>query len=264
MRIVGISILFHIIALPILAHFGALKKIQERFSGPQIVFVPPPPPPETEKHEAKQKQAPKRTQQIARRSTHSEARHVQAQPKTNLNTPHVIEGTKGDAAGAGTVAQGSGAVGVVPTEKTAPATTEKPAEPVKPAEKVAEKPVEAVKPVEKPAKPIEKPVEAAKPVEPVKPAEPVYTEAEPMGGQQPQPTIPDDLRLDALDKTCVVEFVVGPDGRPTSVRIASSTNVAELDRLALDAARQWRFKPATRDGQPVESRVRLHIEFQVS
>ena len=61
-----------------------------------------------------------------------------------------------------------------------------------------------------------------------------------------------------------VSFVVGPDGMPIRVTVSQSTGNNELDRIALDAAKQWRFKPATRDGQPVESRVRLHIEFQVS
>src|SRR5438270_884304 len=90
MRIIGISILFHIIALPILAHFGALKKIQAQFMGPQIVFVPPPPPPETEKHEAKK--AVKHT--IAPRAPHAQAHAGPARPKSNLNTPHVLEVAK--------------------------------------------------------------------------------------------------------------------------------------------------------------------------
>lgn len=260
MRIIGISILFHIAALPILAHFGALKKIQERFTGPQIVFVPPPP--EPEKQEAKKVVK----HQVARRSPHAQPHSGPRQRRNNLTRPHVIEVARGNDNGPA-VQQGDLEPGVKPTEVTAPPTPvpEKPVVPVKPVEKPAEKPVE--KPVEKPAepvKPVEKPVEPVSPVVPIKPKEPLYTAAEPMNDRQPQPTIPDDLRSDALDRMCVVEFVVGPDGVPTAVRIATSTDIQQLDRLALDAARKWRFRPATRDGQPVESRVRLHIEFQVS
>ena len=94
--------------------------------------------------------------------------------------------------------------------------------------------------------------------------EPVFTQATPLEGHQPQPTIPDDLRSDALDKTFVAEVTVGPDGMPNSVTVSQSTGSNELDRLAMDTAKQWRFKPATRDGQPIESRVRLRIEFQVN
>ena len=61
----------------------------------------------------------------------------------------------------------------------------------------------------------------------------------------------------------VAEFTVGKDGAPAQVQIVRSSGNPELDRLALDTARKWRFKPATRDGQPIESVVRLHIQFQV-
>ena len=261
MRIIGISILFHVIALPILAHFGALKKIQERFTGPQIVFVPPPPPVEPEKHEVKKATPHPRT--TAHQATHAQARAGQTQRKSNLNIPHVISG-KGDSGPS--VEQGNKDPGFVPTpksdgNKTVEATP--PVETVKPIEKPAVA-TEVVKPIEKPVKPIEKPVITAPTTVPTKPAVPMYTSAEPMGDHQPQPTIPDDLRTDPLDKMCVVEFLVGIDGRPINVRIAASTNNQQLDQLALDAARRWRFRPATRDGQPVEGRVRLHIEFQVS
>lgn len=95
---------------------------------------------------------------------------------------------------------------------------------------------------------------------------PVFTEAEPAvpADQQPKPEIPDDLRQDAIDKTFVAEVTVGTDGLPTEIKTAQSTGNDELDRLALDTARRWKFKPGTRDGEPVESTVRLHIEFQVN
>ena len=128
MRIIGISILFHIIALPILAHFGALKKIQAQFAGPQIVFVPPPPPQETEKHEAKK--AVKH--QAAARSSHAQVHPGPARPKSNLNTPHVLEVAKTSDTGPA-VEQGALDPGVKPTEKSV---ATKPIEPEKPVEKI--------------------------------------------------------------------------------------------------------------------------------
>ncbi len=258
MRIIGISILFHIIALPILAHFGALKKIQDHFAGPQIVFVPPPPPADTEKHETKK--ASPHPRQIALQASHAQPHAGQAQRKSNLNIPHVISGA-GDKGPS--VEQGSKDPGFIPTPKTEATRTVEPdrsVEGVKPIEKSNE----IAKPIDKPVKPIEKPIEPAMPAEPVKSTAPIYTAAEPMDEHQPQPTIPDDLRSEALDRACIVEFVVGTDGRPTSVHITASSNNQQLDQLALQAARQWRFRPATRDGRPVEGKVRLHLEFQVS
>src|ERR1051325_6304909 len=104
MRIIGISVLVHLIALPILAYFGAFKKIQSHFAGPPIVFVAPPPPPE-EKKEAKKdaKHEAKKTQQIAKRPAPSVQHRTQSAPKTPVNAPHVIEGAKGGGEGGGEV-----------------------------------------------------------------------------------------------------------------------------------------------------------------
>ena len=46
MRIIVISVAVHIVALPVLAHFGAFKKIQEHFVEAKIVVLPPPDRPE--------------------------------------------------------------------------------------------------------------------------------------------------------------------------------------------------------------------------
>ena len=71
--------------------------------------------------------------------------------------------------------------------------------------------------------------------------------------------------IKAGDSERIIAFdFVGPDGKPVAVRIVMPTGIDELDRVALDTARQWKFRPATRDGQPVEGKVRMHIEFQVN
>ena len=263
MRIIGVSIAVHIVALPVLAKFGAFKKIQQTFQGPQIVFVPPPP--LDEKVEKKAEKA-KKTAHVQKKSAAAAPKQVAQNTQKPQDDHNKLLGDSKSSDGQGDgVAQGSGnlAPGAIgnDTKPGGAGTTEI----VKP----AEKPVEPTKPIEKPVepiKPVEKPVEPIKPIEkPVVPAPhiPVFASAEPADERQPKPTIPDDLRGDDFDKSCVVEFTVGADGKPVTVKISQSTDVKELDRLALEAARQWRFKPATRDGEPVESRVRLHIEFQV-
>ena len=111
----------------------------------------------------------------------------------------------------------------------------------------------AVNPVTKPETVVKAPTPV---VAPAAPHVPVFTEAAPIDGHQPQPTIPDDFRSDTLDTTVVVDVTVGPDGMPSAAMISQSTGKRELDRLALDAAKQWRFRPATRDGEPVEEDLR--------
>ena len=57
-----------------------------------------------------------------------------------------------------------------------------------------------------------------------------------------------------------LEFVVDERGRPVDLAVKSSPD----DRLAatvLDAVKQWRFKPAERDGSPVEARVALPVKI---
>jgi protein TonB len=261
MRILGISILVHIVALPILAHFGAFKKIQREFIETRMVVLPPPPS-EKERPEVKKPQrvAHKLAPRVRREATTTH--HTQqAAHRSNLNQPKVVAsaGSAGSDANGPTVdANGTGAAGQLPTQKadTTPPTV-KTDTPPKPQPMPPPK-IEAPKIAQNTAPQGEAPP-APKPESPKPPA---YTDAVPTN--TPQPAIPDDLRADALDKTFVAEFTVGPDGTPTEVQVAQSTGSEELDRIALDTAKQWRFKPATRDGQPIESRVRLHIEFQVS
>jgi protein TonB len=265
MRIIVISIVVHLFALPILAKLGAFKKIQQHFLEAQLVKLPPPER-EKEKPAVKQKHAPPKPAQTAKKST-TTASHRQGKVRTNVNQPRVaIANVPGGDGTGGTVEQGSGKQGVLPTQKTdtTPPTVKATEPPVQP--KTNTSPSVEAQPTTKPTQPVVKTGPTQPVVKPEPPREPVFTAAQPLGGadSQPKPQIPDDLRTEALDKTCVAEFTVGPDGAPTNVKITQSTGNNELDRLALDAARKWKFKPATRDGQPIQSQVRLHVEFQVS
>ena len=58
-----------------------------------------------------------------------------------------------------------------------------------------------------------------------------------------------------------VTATVSPAGEVSAVELAQEIAPA-LDRAALDAATRWRFRPATRDGVPVPSRVQLLFHFE--
>ncbi|HLV80386.1 MAG TPA: TonB family protein [Chthonomonadaceae bacterium] len=268
MRIIGISILLHVLALPVLAHYGAFKKIQREFSTPiqtQLIKLPPP---EKEKTEAK-KPPPKHMahRMAAHKSAASTSHPHQMASRSHFTQPKVVAAAGGPGSGGDngpTVdANGTGKAGQLPQALSGggpKATATAPPVPTQP--QIQPKATQPAPPVTPP--PVEtKPAPVTKPM-PSAPATPAFTQAEPLPDHSPLPSIPDDMRGDSLDKSCVAEFTVEPDGAPSDIKIVQSSGYEELDRIALDTARQWRFKPATREGQPVQSQVRLHIEFQVS
>ncbi len=272
MRILVLSIVVNVIVLAAFARFGAFRKSNKHLIALTMVTIPQPPqherphPVEQHKHNADHKAQPSRAHRVSPNQSHSAPK---TQVASNLPQPHVVAVGGGTGDGAGAVDQGTGKAGIVtpPRTNTNPPVANNDNQGVKPQTDVVkpapEPPKVVVVPRPDPPKIVEKPVRV---VVPPAPKDPVFTAAQPLGGvdSQPKPSIPDDLRKDALDKTCTAEFVVGPDGAPTDVQIVDKTGVDELDRIAQQTAKQWRFKPATRDGQPVEGRVRLQIEFQVN
>lgn len=57
-----------------------------------------------------------------------------------------------------------------------------------------------------------------------------------------------------------LEFVVNKMGKPTAISVKSTTD-HELAVTVVDAVKQWRFVPAKRNGEPVETKVILPVRF---
>jgi TonB family protein len=67
-----------------------------------------------------------------------------------------------------------------------------------------------------------------------------------------------------LQGVVALEAVVGIDGTIGETRMLRSLDPQlGLDQEAARVVRQWRFKPATRFGQPVRMRVGLEVSFQL-
>ncbi|WP_349655897.1 TonB family protein [Xanthomonas sp. 10-10] len=60
-----------------------------------------------------------------------------------------------------------------------------------------------------------------------------------------------------------LQIDVSPGGTPDRVVIVHSRPAGVFDRSVLDAARHWRFKPATADGRPVASQIRVPVRFEL-
>lgn len=57
-----------------------------------------------------------------------------------------------------------------------------------------------------------------------------------------------------------VRLVISSDGDVLSVAIARSNNL-RLNEAAVNAVREWKFRPAIVDGEPVKSRIVLPLRF---
>jgi iron complex outermembrane recepter protein len=64
------------------------------------------------------------------------------------------------------------------------------------------------------------------------------------------------------EATVMLLVTVGTDGAVSSATVVQSGG-EELDRAALAAIRQWRFRPARQAGQPVASRIRVPFRFRL-
>lgn len=84
-------------------------------------------------------------------------------------------------------------------------------------------------------------------------AEPLYT---------PEPEISSELHEQCFKSCCIAKFLIKKDGK-TSVDLVSSSGSPEVDNIALDTLRRWKFKPATLDGEAVDSSRKLKVEFEV-
>jgi protein TonB len=71
-----------------------------------------------------------------------------------------------------------------------------------------------------------------------------------------------EARRQRIAGTVLVDCVVNPDGSVGDVRIVRSLDQQYgLDQEAINAVKQYRFAPGTKDGQPVPVRVSIEVSF---
>ena len=61
----------------------------------------------------------------------------------------------------------------------------------------------------------------------------------------------------------IVKIVVGEDGIVRSAKVVESHNNRDLDAKAIDAAKQWKFEPATKKGVPEAVEFAVSIDFHL-
>jgi TonB family protein len=69
------------------------------------------------------------------------------------------------------------------------------------------------------------------------------------------------MQSDGLVGSAIVAFRVGENGRTTAIRLAQTSGHDFLDQLAKQCVTHWKYKPATRDGTPIEVEWSARIDF---
>ena len=77
-----------------------------------------------------------------------------------------------------------------------------------------------------------------------------------------KPSYTDDARRQGVEGDVVLEIVVRRDGSVGDVKLLQGLRGGLNDR-AIQAVRQWRFAPATRQGIPVDVIVEVAVEFKL-
>jgi protein TonB len=77
------------------------------------------------------------------------------------------------------------------------------------------------------------------------------------------PVYPPRCLRSGIEGVVKVRVLVGENGRPQEVSLAKSSGESLLDEAALQAVKDWVFKPAMRNGVPARAWAVVPIEFKL-
>jgi len=69
-------------------------------------------------------------------------------------------------------------------------------------------------------------------------------------------------RLDKIGGVVAISLIVDPQGMPQNVHVARGVGHG-LDESAIEAVKQYRFKPAMLDGKPVAVYLNVKVNFEI-
>jgi len=76
------------------------------------------------------------------------------------------------------------------------------------------------------------------------------------------PEYSEEARKAKYQGTVLLAIEVSPDGRATNIRVVRSLGLG-LDEKAMEAVKQWKFKPGYRNGQPVTVAATIEVNFRL-
>jgi TonB family protein len=78
------------------------------------------------------------------------------------------------------------------------------------------------------------------------------------------PTYPVAMRAAGREGVVPIEAIIGRDGTVSSVRVLSAQVHPDFAIAAVDAVRQWRFRPTLLNGAPVEVVMTVSVKFNLA
>ncbi|HYH00636.1 MAG TPA: energy transducer TonB [Terriglobales bacterium] len=86
------------------------------------------------------------------------------------------------------------------------------------------------------------------------------TKAKFISGRDPGYT--DAAREARIEGTVILTLTVDEKGKVKTVKVHSGLDKG-LDKNAVNAAKKWKFEPATVDGKPVASEINVSVDFRL-
>ncbi len=80
--------------------------------------------------------------------------------------------------------------------------------------------------------------------------------------ETPPPAYPVELACAGAGGQTVLKVTVGIEGKPTEVALLRSSGQPQLDESAQARVRDWKFRAATRNGQPVPTTIQVPVDFK--
>jgi protein TonB len=99
--------------------------------------------------------------------------------------------------------------------------------------------------------------------EPPKPAVQQVVTTDPVMTKYVQPRFPTQAQRTRTEGWVVVGYTVDTEGNVSSARVVDAQPRHLFDREAINAVERWKYKPATRNGTPVEAKLQRKIEFKL-
>jgi protein TonB len=77
-----------------------------------------------------------------------------------------------------------------------------------------------------------------------------------------EPSYPDVARRARIEGKVILQAVVDKEGNVNEVTVLSSNNPMFND-AAIEAVKQWKYKPATQNGRPVSVFYTVRVDFRL-